>query len=377
MILKNCKVFNGEVFNEELLDVRIEENKIVQIGTDISKGGYSEKSIIDIEGKYVVPGFVDIHTHGIKGIDFSYSQDYDVDDFLNNYVSRGTTSVYLTTVTMDADKTHELIKKFSTIKHPAFKGIHLEGPFLNELKLGAHKREYILNPSIDAFKKIVGECEHIIKRVTIACEKDLNYELSDYLNKRGIIASFGHTNCNACQAYQAFSHGYKLSTHHFNAMPLLHHRDVSITGAALNDPSVTCEYIPDFYHVSKDMLEILFKCKDQDMLVMVTDSISATCMTDGRYTLGGLSVNVENGLVKDDCGTIAGSSITMAEGVYRMINNGFNPLTVLKSATSNPSRIMGLKNKGYIKTSYDADINILDNTFRHVYTIFQGKKVCV
>ena len=108
---------------------------------------------------------------------------------------------------------------------------------------------------------------------------------------------------------------------------------------------------------------------------MITDSISATEMPDGRYSLGGLQVNVKEGLVKDDSGTIAGSSITMAKGVYNMINAGFDPVTVLKSATSVPARLINLKYRGCIKSGYYADINLLDNNFKYLFTVSKGKRI--
>jgi N-acetylglucosamine-6-phosphate deacetylase len=266
-----------------------------------------------------------------------------------------------------------LLERFSKVNHTAFRGVHLEGPYLNASKLGAHKREFVIEPSVSSYKKIVGQYMDIVKRVTVACELDKDYSLAKYLIENGIIVSFGHTSCNAEDSYKAFKNGYTLSTHHFNAMPLMHHRDVSITGTSLINDNVRCEYIPDFYHVSKEMLNILFKCKPENNLIMVTDSISATCLADGKYSLGGLAVNVKDGLVTDKSGTIAGSSITMAEGVYRMLNNNFDKITVLKSATSNPANLMNLSNKGYLNKGYDADINILDENFKHIYTIYQGK----
>ena len=370
MILSNCMVFDGMDFIEGLQNIYIENDLI----TDIRTYTYEPHSI-NINGCIAVPGFVDIHTHGIYGTDFSYSFDADADKFFDNYVKVGTTSVFPTTVTMDPDKLNLLLSKYSKIRHPAFCGIHLEGPFINEKKAGAHNKQYIMQPSVECYRKITGQYEDIVKRVTIACELDKEYALSEYLNEHNKVVSFGHTECTSDEAYKAFKAGYRLSTHHFNAMPLMHHREISVTGAALVDDCVSCEYIPDFYHVSKEMLKILFKCKKPDNLVMVTDSISATGMPDGQYTLGDLNVSVKDGLVKDKSGTIAGSSVTMAEGVFNMINAGFNPVTVLKSATSVAAKVMNLKKRGILRPGYYADINILDSKFRYLFTISKGTRI--
>ncbi|MFA5341663.1 MAG: N-acetylglucosamine-6-phosphate deacetylase [Clostridia bacterium] len=370
MILGNCSIFDGERFREGLNDIYINNDRII----DIRKSTHHNDAI-DIKGCFAVPGFIDIHTHGICGMDFSYSTEFDINSYFDCYVKNGTTSVYPTTVAMDYNRIYKLLSHYYNIKHPAFCGIHLEGPFLNINKSGAHKKEFILKPSIEAYIKMTGEYETLVKRVTIACELDYDYLLAAYLIKNKKIVSFGHTECSAEQAFDAFKAGYRLSTHHFNAMPLMHHRDVSITGAALIDNFVSCEYIPDFHHVSKDMLKILFKCKEPENLIMITDSISATLMPEGKYLLGGLEVNVKNGLVMDASGTIAGSSITMSQGVYNMINNGFDKTTVLKSATSNPAKVMLLKDNGFLNTNYYADINILDQDFNYLFTINKGVRI--
>jgi N-acetylglucosamine-6-phosphate deacetylase len=232
-----------------------------------------------------------------------------------------------------------------------------------------------MQPSVESYRKITGQYENIVKRVTIACELDQGYKLAGYLKEHNKVVSFGHTECISDEAYKAFKAGYRLSTHHFNAMPLMHHREITVTGAALVDDCVSCEYIPDFYHVGKEMLKILFKCKKPENLVMVTDSMSATGMPDGEYTLGDSDVFVKDGLVKNQSGTIAGSSVTMAKGVFNMINAGFNPVTVLKSATSVPAKVMNLKKRGILRPGYYADINILDSKFRYMFTISKGTRI--
>ncbi|MDD4502083.1 MAG: N-acetylglucosamine-6-phosphate deacetylase [Clostridia bacterium] len=370
MILSNCRIFDGNILKEGQYNIYLEKDRIF----DIKKYTYITDSI-DIKGCIAVPGYIDIHTHGIHGMDFSYSSGIDDKRFFDSYVKSGTTSVFPTTVSMDINQLKSLLSKYIKVKHPAFCGIHLEGPFLNQNRAGAHNKEYIIPPSLESYLKISEGYEKIISRITIACELDEGYKLAEYLLRNKKIVSFGHTECSSLHAYEAFKAGYRLSTHHFNAMPLMHHRDVTITGAALLDDSVSCEYIPDFYHISKDMLKILFKCKKSENLVMVTDSISAAEMPDGSYNLGGLNVNVKDGLVKDKSGTIAGSSITMAKGVLNMINSGFNPITVLKSATSIPARLMNLKNRGLLKNGYYADVNILDSNFKYLFTISRGIRV--
>ncbi len=371
MILKNCKIFDGIKFFDDLLDLEIKDNLIVKIGKDLDIGN---KKALDLKGQILTPGFIDIHSHGIGGYDFSYINDKeDLDKIFDLYVSKGTTSLVPTSVTMPLEDINKLLEIFIDYEHPAFSGFHLEGPFINQEKTGAHIIDYILPPKISHFKEIEPKYYSLIKRVTIACELDEDFALAKFLNNLGILVSFGHTTCDAHSAIDAFNNGYLLSTHHFNAMPQLHHREVSITGAALLHDEVSCEYIPDLYHIEENMLKILFKLKKPSALIMVTDSIAASGMKDGKYKLGQMTVSVKDGLVTNEKGTIAGSSITMMQGVYNMIEKGFDQERVLRSATSNPALYMKIEKKGFIKENYYADLNILSKKFQYLGGLFQGK----
>ena len=160
MIIKNCRIFNGLEFLEGLNDILIKNNKIIGIGKNIKN--IEDEEIVNIDGNFAVPGYIDIHTHGINGIDFSTSYNYNTDDLFNFYVSKGTTSVYLTTVTMSLEDIIKLLKRFSIVNHAVFRGVHLEGPYLNISKLGAHKKEFVIEPSVSSYKQVVGKYHDIV-----------------------------------------------------------------------------------------------------------------------------------------------------------------------------------------------------------------------
>lgn len=375
MLLKNCTVFDGISFVKDKIDIHISEDKISSITLSSNRTITIDSDTKDMTGYVLTPGFIDIHTHGIAGFDLCFSDDCDPEEFILEYVKRGTTSVLPSTVALETDIIQKILLKYSDIRCPAFLGIHLEGPFLNTRKAGAHKAEYIRFPTVDAYNEIVNHHPHLVKRITIAPELDTDFKLAEYLTKNDVLVSFGHTECSSEMAYDAFRHGYILSTHQFNAMPQMHHREVYITGAALLDDDVYCEYIPDLYHVCTDMLKILFKCKPSDKLIMVTDSSAPSGMKDGKYNLGDMEIYVVNGKILTGNGVIAGSSITCAQGVKRMIDSGFEPKIVLRTVTSNPARIMHLKDRGSLKEGYKADINILDQDYNIRNTIFHGKSI--
>ncbi|MFA7672575.1 MAG: N-acetylglucosamine-6-phosphate deacetylase [Clostridia bacterium] len=375
MLLKNCKVFDGISFIKDIMDIRISNDIISSLTLSSNRTSIDDTDTKDMTGYILTPGFIDIHTHGIEGFDLCYSDDCDPEEFIYEYVKKGTTSVLPSTIALKTDKIRKILLRYSDVRCPAFLGIHLEGPFLNTKKAGAHKVENIQLPTIDAYNEIVGDHSNLIKRITIAPESDTDFALAEYLTKKDILVSFGHTECSSEMAYIAFRHGYILSTHQFNAMPQMHHREVYITGAALLDDDVYCEYIPDLHHVCTDMLKVLFKCKPIDKLIMVTDSLSPSGMKDGKYNLGDIDIYVVSGKILTANGVIAGSSITCAEGVQRMIDAGFEPKTVLRSVTSNPAHIMHLKDRGRIKEGYKADINIFSKDYSIKNTIFHGKSI--
>jgi N-acetylglucosamine-6-phosphate deacetylase len=375
MLLKNCTVFDGITFIKNAMDIRILDDVITSITLSSDRVCENDADTKDMTGYILTPGFIDIHTHGIMGFDLCYSLDCDPEEYIYEYVKKGTTSVLPSTIALKTDMIRKILSKYSHVKCPAFLGIHLEGPFLNTKKAGAHNVENIQIPTINAYNEIVSDYPDLVKRITIAPELDADFALAEYLTEKNVLVSFGHTECSSEVAYRAFRHGYILATHQFNAMPQLHHREVYITGAALLDDDISCEYIPDFYHVCKDMLKILFKCKPIDKLIMVTDSLSPCGMKDGRYNLGDMEIYVTDGKILNAKGVISGSSITCAEGVRRMIKAGFEPAAVLRSATSNPAHIMHLKDRGMIREGYKADINILDKNYCIKNTIFGGKSI--
>ncbi len=210
----------------------------------------------------------------------------------------------------------------------------------------------------------------------MAPELDKDFELSNFLNEQQIILSFGHTNSNALQGREAFSHGYKLATHLMNAMPPIHHRDVSITGMALLDERVGVEIITDLLHVSSEMIKIIIKCKLLDNIYIISDSMSAAHLGDGEYELSNQKVIVKNNCARTLKGNLAGSLITMLDGVKNMVSIGIKLEHAIQFATYNQAKLLGLENNiGILKEGNMANILVLTKELEIKHVIFRGELI--
>ncbi|MCK5812046.1 MAG: N-acetylglucosamine-6-phosphate deacetylase [Clostridiales bacterium] len=372
MIIKNGKIFTGKNFIDER-HLIIEEQKISKITESLENNMFD----IDANGCYVVPGLIDIHTHGLGGFDVNISSEINMDLLATTYIKKGTTSLLPTTVSQPIQKTFDLLDYCNNPKcHKAFIGVHLEAPYLNKDKLGAQNSSYIEIPSVSNFKKNFSSYLSAIKIISMAPELDKNYELSHFLKDKQIILSFGHTNSNAKEGKKAFSNGYKLATHLMNAMPSIHHRNVAITGMALLDDSVGVEIISDLLHVSEEMIKIIIKCKPLDTIYIISDSMSAAHLGDGEYELSNQKVVVKDNCARTLKGNLAGSLITMLDGVKNMVSIGIKLEHALQFATYNQAKLLNMTNQiGVIKEGNIANILILTKQLEIKHVIFQGKLI--
>ncbi|MBN1623644.1 MAG: N-acetylglucosamine-6-phosphate deacetylase [Clostridia bacterium] len=356
--LKNCRIYNGEEFLEGFKDIKIENGKIIEIGDKIF---CSEE--IDCQGKIAVPGYVDIHTHGIAGFDNSNLSEEEYFKMTEAYHSRGTTSFIPTFPTIDSKTASDTFAVY--LRHSdEIPCIHLEGPFINEEKKGAQNPEFILRPDKAEYANFISEYGDLVGRVTLSPERDENFELTKYLVSKGIVVSFGHTSCSYDIAMEFFEITDSIATHMFNAMPPVHHREPGITVAALMNENTACEIIPDMIHLHPEIVRLIFRLKGASKTICISDSIAATCLDEGNYIFSGLDIKVMNGSARLRSGNLAGSIITMAEGVRNLVKIGIKPEDALMSATSAPAKAMSIDDRtGYIKTGRMADILLLDEYF--------------
>ena len=323
----------------------------------------------------LMPGFADTHTHGCIGINTMYMDESDLKKWEEFLYSQGITFFLPTTVSakkQDMKRVADLISNYrKNNKYTSVAGIHYEGPYINTDKKGAQNPSTIRESSIDELEEVLTED---VLLVTMAPEISNFYECSNYLRKKGIVVSLGHSSGNYSNFEKAFEHGTSRITHFPNALKGLHHREVGGVGAGFLLP-FKLEMILDKFHTSREFVKLAFKIKGGDYIFLITDSIDATGLEDGLYDLGGLEVNVVDGKARlkgDD--SIAGSTLLFSDGVrnfFRITNCSLAEL--VKVSSYNVLKNLNIENKGRILPDYDADLVLLSREMEVNKTIKMGK----
>ena len=251
-------------------------------------------------------------------------------------------------------------------------GIHLEGPFISPLQAGVQRPEYMRLPDIALMRELWEAAGGRIISMTAAPELKGMRRLARYCAELGIVLQAGHSNASYDQMLEGIQAGILHSTHFFNAMKPLHHRDPGVAGAILIHPEVSCEIIPDGYHVHPALIKLLMKGKPADRIVMVTDALKPTRQEHGVLTANGEQVYYAEGVfrrVADD--VIAGSALTMDAGVRFLTEKGFDTEVVLNMASANPAKVLRLEGRGQLLPGMRADIVVLDGRM-NVHAVFIG-----
>ena len=375
MLIKNCNIiFLDRVENGSIL---IENGKI----KEINPVNPTYTDIIDAEGLYLSPGFINVHIHGAAGHDTMDGTYYAINEISKCIAQNGTTSFTPTTMTVSVDA---IRKSMSAIKEAKLKGTdgaivlgaHLEGPFISGAAIGAQNPDFLQKPDIKTYMKMVGDCEDAVVSITVAPEVDGAKELIKELTSRGVVCSIGHTKATYEEAIEGIKCGCSHSTHLFNAMTPFAHRDPGVVGAIF-DTNITTETITDGIHISYPSLRVAYKQKTTDKVLLVTDSMMACCMPDGMYSLGGQDVIVSDGAARLKNGSLAGSILTLDKAIYNVYKNTELPLhEIVKMASFNGAKLCKVDNrKGIIKEGYDADLVLFDENINIKTTIVNGTVV--
>lgn len=362
-VMPNCAVY---IKKDKIADV-YNETRFLQ-----KKFGRQVK-MIDAQGAYIAPGFIDTHIHGIGGCstdDGSSRSILKMSKFLAGF---GITS-FIPTISAAAEK--DLIPRIKAIleamgkeKGAKILGIHLEGPFLSKEKIGGQEKNGIAEVDLNYLNRILKVAKGHIINMTVAPELKHMRELALKCLEAGIILQAGHTNATYEQMIEAMQAGIFHTTHMFNAMQPLHHREPGTVGAVLTHPEISCEIIGDGIHVHPNLLRLLTQCKPLSQIVLISDSL--------KYAKARIPDNID--LYYDNCfkrksdNTIMGSGISMLDGFKNLINFGISPEHAAQMASFNPAKIMRQNNIGAIVPGYDADLIILDKDFNLQLTVLKGK----
>ena len=371
--------------------ILIEGHRIAKVGPRDQIKIPSGATIIDNQDRTIVPGFIDIHIHGAVGYDLMEATPEAV-AAVGKYLARhGTTSYAATTVAASLERTlnaarglGEIIRT-STSSHVVSDKIagaqpvciHLEGPFLNVKKRGAHPASQIQKPSVELLAGILDAAGGTARILTLAPELEGALTVLEFARSRGMRVGIGHSNATYEEAKSAIDAGATHAVHCFNAMRPFTHRDTGIIGAVLTDDRVSAELICDGIHVEPTAIRLLLQSKGVERVILVSDSLSGAGMPDGNYRLGNFTVHVAGGVCRTVEGNLAGSTVTLDTALRNLTAyTGLSYRQCLPCVTTNPARILGLeKQKGIIAPRADADLAVLDQEFYVTQTYVRGRPV--
>lgn len=382
-LIKNAKIITPYEIKKGG-NLVIEGCKIADVFYEEANTGEVYNEIIDAKGKYLSPGFIDIHNHGNFGHDAMEGTFEALEIIADFHIKNGVTSFLATTMTESMDKIKKAVKnvgeyinnnkKGSKVKSQVL-GIYLEGPYFSIKKKGAQPPQYIKNPNIDEVKDFIDLSKDTIKIVAVAPELEGSKEFIKFLKTKGITITAGHTNATFHEAKIGIDLGITQVTHLYNGMRDYSHREPGIIGAALTDERVVCEMICDGIHLHEGAMKLAVKMKGKDGIILISDAMMAAGLEDGKYELGGQDVFVKDGAARLEDGTLAGSILTLNKAVYNMVNLVNVPLEdAVRMASLNPAKAIGIdNNKGSIEIGKDADLIIFDENLIISKAMVNGK----
>ena len=380
MIFTNARLIFPDGIRDGL-EIVVEEGKIAAICE--RSLAHREHDVIDLNGNYLAPGFIDLHVHGALGRDTMEASAEAFRSICDYHASGGTTSLLLTTATAPLNEIVKILQSardFRSAIRPIV-GVHVEGPFISKARLGAQRAEFIQEPSAAAVRQLLEHAD-VLKRATIAPELPGALEAIEVFHAHGISVSGGHSDAWDEDARAAFDRGMRSVTHTFNCMSSARRRDIDrVAGLlefALSEPDISCELIADGHHVSPTLMKMLYRAKGPQGICLVTDATAGAGLREGsRFALFGKDCIVENGVcLLADHSALAGSAARMIDLVRAMVREVNVPLNeAIAMATENPARAIGLETKGRLIVGADADLVVLSPQLDVVRTFRCGEGV--
>ena len=373
------RITGGQVFDLEQgfvsRDVCFDGEKLEQSSAD--------GKTYDASGCYVIPGLTDLHFHGCVGEDFSDATPDGLQKMADYELSRGVTQICPAGMTLGEDQLTRICQNAAAhrAKNPGgaeLVGLHLEGPFLCKAKKGAQNEAFLHDPDPAMLHRLQQAAQGMVKLVTLAAEQPGALEFIRSAQEDGITVSLGHTTADydtACAAYEA---GARQATHLFNAMPPFTHRAPGVVGAAFDHPQVKVELISDGVHIHPSVVRAVFQLFGAGRVILISDSLRATGMPDGRYPFGGQEIEVHGNraTMADDPNTLAGSVSDLMACMRSAVSFGIPLHDAVRAAAVNPAQVLGIFDRlGSLDVGKTANLAILDQNLNLKDVFFRGQLV--
>ena len=367
VLLKGGEVYSGHEFVRA--DLLMRDGIIAGIGTGLPE---TDACVADVTGRRIVPGFLDIHTHGAVGVDVNGAKAEDLEKICRFHVKQGTTGWLCSVLTDTREQTLRCIgeyRRWKTLEHKGscLLGIHLEGPFLSREYKGAMPERLLRKPDLELVREYQEAAGGEIRYITVSPEVEGMEDFIPALRRLGMTVAIGHSGADYETARRAIDGGAAACTHTCNAMRLLHQHEPAIMGAALEDDRVCCEIICDGRHLHPGTVRLILKTKGTNRVAAVTDSIMAAGLPDGNYKLGVNDVVVVDGDAKlADSGVRAGSTLTTGKALENLLAFTGRPLEeIVPLLTENPARLTGVFDQvGSLEEGKDGNLVVLGGSCR-------------
>jgi len=356
----------------------IEEGRIAALGAGRLAPGAGDR-VIEADGRWVVPGFIDVHVHGAVGYDTMDATPAALQQMARFFARHGVTSYLPTTMTAARTDIQAAVQTVASCPQPEdgaqHLGVHLEGPYLNLDYRGAQHPDHFRSPAPDEYLAWLET--GVIRLITLAPELEGAAELVASGRARGVEFAIGHSGASYEQVIEAANWGVRQATHTFNGMLGLHHRTPGTLGGVLTDDRIYCQVIADGVHVHPAMVRLVVRAKGTGRTILITDAMRATGLQDGTYDLGGQEVTVRDGVARIASGSLAGSTLTLDVALRNVMRYAGLALgEALPMVTATPAEALGLAGrKGVLAAGADADVVLLDADLKVVMTLVAGRVV--
>lgn len=360
------------------------KSSAMESGAAEPEAGSADPDILDASGAYVIPGLVDVHFHGCVGEDFSDAASLGLQRIADFELSQGVAYICPAGMTLPEDQLSAICKKAAAHRKSSSRGaelvgIHLEGPFLSRAKKGAQNENFLHEPDADLLFRLQEDAEGLIRLVTVAPEEPHGLDFIQTAAAAGVHVSVGHTAADYDTATAAFASGADHVTHLYNGMPPLHHRAPGVIGAAFDNKKVMAEIICDGIHIHGSVIRMAFALFGAERMILISDSLRATGMPDGRYPFGGQEIEVRGNraAIFGHPETLAGSVTSLMGCMKKAVEFGIPLADAVRAASFNPAKSIGLEERiGSLRDGCDGTCVLLERDTLDIRAIvFKGKRV--